>query len=50
MTVAPDFSLNTEGPKSGFQAGSFIFSKKPSYSPARMIERFERDGSLAAFS
>src|SRR5437867_513281 len=50
ITVAPDFSLKMEGPKSGFHAGSFIFSKKPSYSPARITERFERALSLAALS
>ena len=33
-----DRSFNAAGPKSGFQAGCLIFSKKPSYSPARMSE------------
>src|SRR6266550_6593218 len=50
ITVAPDFSLKMEGPNSGFHAGPFIFSKKPSYSPARTTERFERDAFFAALS
>src|SRR6266496_3293222 len=50
ITVAPDFSLKTAGPKSGFHSGCFIFSKNPSYSPARITARFVRDLSLAALS
>src|SRR5436190_6921009 len=50
MTVAPDFSLKTAGPKSGFHSGCFIFSKNPSYSPARITARFARELSVAALS
>ena len=50
MTVPPDFSLKTAGPKSGFHSGCFTFSKNPSYSPARITARFARDLSLAALS
>ena len=50
ITVAPDFSLKTAGPKSGFHSGCFIFSKNSSYSPARIAARFARDFSLAALS
>src|ERR1041385_2456101 len=50
ITVPPDFSLKTAGPKSGFHSGCFIFSKNPSYSPARTTARFARVLSLAALS
>ena len=39
ITVAPRLASNSAGPKSGFHCGSFIFLKKPSYSPARITDK-----------
>jgi len=50
MTVAPARGSNAAGPKSGFHFGSFSFSGRPSYSPARMSARLRREGSDAASS
>ncbi len=48
--VAPDLSLNSEGPKSGFHPGSSSFFLSPSYSPDLQLARFLLSGLVAAFS
>ncbi len=48
--VAPDLSLKSAGPKSGFHARSASFFLKPSYSPALMLARFLLFSSKAAYS
>ena len=43
ITVAPAVGFISALPKSGAHCGSLILSKNPSYSPALMMLRLERD-------